>query len=62
MTNHENYGLARLTVKQIRDCGCEVVHDPKPDDYAHAIIPKTTPRSARQLAQTAELIRRPKME
>jgi len=62
MTNHENYGLARLTVKQIRDCGCEVIHEPKPDDYARAIIPKTTPRSARQLAQIAELIHKPKME
>ncbi len=60
MTNHENYGLARLTVKQIRDCGCEIIHDPKPGDYAHAIIPKTTPSSARQLASIAELIRMPK--
>jgi hypothetical protein len=40
MANHEDFGLARLTVKQITDCGCEVVHDPKPGDYAHAIIPK----------------------
>ncbi len=61
MANHEDYGLARLTVKQIRDCGCEIVHDPKPGDYAHAIIPKTTPSSARKLALAAEIIRIPKM-
>lgn len=50
-------GLVALTVAQVREMGFTVVHDPKPDNPAHALIlGASSKRNSRDLSRVARWI------
>jgi hypothetical protein len=61
-----SHGLAELRATQVRDQGLEVIHDPLPDNYAHANIVgfgemsrSQAKRAQKELARAAAWVRMP---
>ncbi|MHA1253661.1 MAG: hypothetical protein ACTSRP_27085 [Candidatus Helarchaeota archaeon] len=61
LSKYPEYGLAKISVRFIRELGLSVKHDPIEGNFAHSlIIGKITNSIARKIARTAEIISEPK--